>query len=227
MSGLRHREQSSDVALATSAARWRRGSMILSFVAAMAAVTEREASSQTFAVQPVHAATPSVEIASDREEVSAPFRIANTGATPLTISVVAQPVANQKLVACGEGQPECTLGWLLQGQRLSPGNPRELEIPPFKVADLTLEGTAKFLGTYTATLILGPAVDTPAIKPITYTVKLSRKAASLGSDAVQFGPGGTRTRGALGALRPDRQHHEQIRDHDAAHEAASCAALAR
>ncbi|MER9507185.1 hypothetical protein [Mesorhizobium sp. LSJC264A00] len=174
----------------------------LGLAAVMLAATGVGASSQTVSVQSVYAASPSVEITSDRREVSAPFRIANTGTIALTVSVVAQPIASQKPIACGEGKPDCTLGWIVKGQRLSPGVPRDVSIPPFEVVDLTLEGVAGLLGTYTATLIVGPSTANPDVKSATYTVKLTRKMVSLGSDAVQFGPGGTRTRGIGGSLRP-------------------------
>ena len=196
------REGLMETTLATNPQRFRRSLTVLGLAAAMFAATGGRASSQTVSVQSVYAATPSVEITSDRREVSAPFRIANTGTIALTVSVVAQPIASQKPIACGEGKPDCTLGWIVKGQKLSPGIPRDVPIPPLEVVDLTLEGVAGLLGTYTATLIVGPSIANPDVKSTTYTVKLTRKAASLGADAVQFGPGGIRTRGIGGSLLP-------------------------
>src|SRR5690606_13752704 len=80
--------------------------------------------------------------------------------------------------------------------------PHDVAIPSLEGVDLTLEGIAGLLGTYTATLTVGPSITSPDVKPVTYTVKLTRKRLNLGADAVQFGPGGTRTRGADTSLRP-------------------------
>lgn len=201
-SKLSCRDGLAGASIATETQCFWRGLKVLSLAALMLAATGEGASPQTVSVQSVFAASPSVEITSDRKEVSAPFKIANTGTIPLTVSVVAQPIASQKPIACGEGKPDCTLGWTVKGQTLSTGVPREVSIPPFEVVDLTLEGAAGLLGTYTATVVVGPSPSNPEVKPATYTVKLTRKMVNLGADAVQFGPGGTRTRGIGGSLRP-------------------------